>query len=69
MSGEDAPRPYLENLIVPEIKTNKQTQVMRRHPSGFMESYSCARRSAIQPNQGVGRSTSMLLIIKKNGRR
>jgi hypothetical protein len=24
MSGEDAPRPYLENLIVPEIKTNKQ---------------------------------------------
>jgi hypothetical protein len=25
MSGEDAPRPYLENLIVPEIKTNKQT--------------------------------------------
>jgi len=25
MSGEDAPRPCLENLIVPEIKTNKQT--------------------------------------------
>jgi hypothetical protein len=26
MSGEDAPRPYLENLIVIlEIKTNKQT--------------------------------------------
>jgi hypothetical protein len=25
MSGEDAPRPYLENLIVPEIKTNKQS--------------------------------------------
>jgi hypothetical protein len=25
MSGEDAPRPYLENLIVLEIKTNKQT--------------------------------------------
>jgi hypothetical protein len=24
MSGEDAPRPYLEDLIVPEIKTNKQ---------------------------------------------
>jgi hypothetical protein len=24
MSGEDAPRPCLENLIVPEIKTNKQ---------------------------------------------
>jgi hypothetical protein len=24
MSGEDAPRPYLENLIVLEIKTNKQ---------------------------------------------
>jgi hypothetical protein len=23
MSGEDAPRPYLENLIVLEIKTNK----------------------------------------------
>jgi hypothetical protein len=21
MSGEDAPRPYLENLIVPEIET------------------------------------------------
>jgi cell division protein FtsL len=27
MSGEDAPRPYLENLIVLEIKTNKQTVV------------------------------------------
>jgi hypothetical protein len=27
MSGEDAPRPYLENLIVLEIKTNKQTAV------------------------------------------
>jgi hypothetical protein len=26
MSGEDAPRPCLENLIVPEIKTNKQTK-------------------------------------------
>jgi hypothetical protein len=26
MSGEDAPRPYLENLIVLEIKTNKQTK-------------------------------------------
>jgi hypothetical protein len=25
MSGEDAPRPYLENLIVLAIKTNKQT--------------------------------------------
>jgi hypothetical protein len=25
MSGEDAPRPCLENLIVLEIKTNKQT--------------------------------------------
>jgi hypothetical protein len=25
MSGEDAPRPSLENLIVLEIKTNKQT--------------------------------------------
>jgi hypothetical protein len=24
MSGEDAPRPYLENLLVLEIKTNKQ---------------------------------------------
>jgi hypothetical protein len=24
MSGEDAPRPCLENLIVLEIKTNKQ---------------------------------------------
>ena len=27
MSGEDAPRPCLENLIVPEIKTNKQTDI------------------------------------------
>jgi len=27
MSGEDAPRPYQENLIVLEIKTNKQTYV------------------------------------------
>jgi hypothetical protein len=26
MSGEDAPRPYLEDLIVLEIKTNKQTR-------------------------------------------
>jgi hypothetical protein len=26
MSGEDAPRPCLENLIVLEIKTNKQTE-------------------------------------------
>jgi hypothetical protein len=26
MSGEDAPRPCPENLIVLEIKTNKQTQ-------------------------------------------
>ena len=25
MSGEDAPRPYPEDLIVLEIKTNKQT--------------------------------------------
>ena len=25
MSGEDAPRPYPEDLIVPEIKTNKQS--------------------------------------------
>jgi hypothetical protein len=27
MSGEDAPRPYPENLIVLEIKTNKQTMI------------------------------------------
>jgi hypothetical protein len=27
MSGEDAPRPCLENLIVLEIKTNKQTSI------------------------------------------
>jgi hypothetical protein len=33
MSGEDAPRPYLENLIVPEIKTNKQLRE-RRTSSG-----------------------------------
>jgi hypothetical protein len=26
MSGEDAPRPYPEDLIVLEIKTNKQTE-------------------------------------------
>jgi hypothetical protein len=37
MSGEDAHRPCLENLIVPEIKTNKQisnlvhNQVVYRH--------------------------------------
>jgi hypothetical protein len=30
MSGEDAPRPCLENLIVLEIKTNKQ----ELHPRG-----------------------------------
>ena len=29
MSGEDAPRPYLEDLIVLEIKTNKQTREQR----------------------------------------
>ena len=29
MSGEDAPRPSLENLIVPEIKTNKQFHPLR----------------------------------------
>jgi hypothetical protein len=28
MSGEDAPRPYLENLIVLEIKTNKQVALL-----------------------------------------
>jgi hypothetical protein len=27
MSGEDALRPYLENLIVPEKQTNKQMSV------------------------------------------
>jgi hypothetical protein len=27
MSGEDASRPYLENLIAPEIKTNKQIKI------------------------------------------
>jgi hypothetical protein len=34
MSGEDAPRPCPENLIVPEIKTNKQAvaQVPRVTP-------------------------------------
>jgi hypothetical protein len=31
MSGEDAPRPYLENLIVLEIKTNKQECVGSTH--------------------------------------
>jgi hypothetical protein len=30
MSGEDAPRPYLENLIVLEIKTNKAVGCGRR---------------------------------------
>jgi hypothetical protein len=30
MSGEDAPRPCLENLIVLEIKTNKQAQNLCR---------------------------------------
>jgi hypothetical protein len=29
MSGEDAPRPCLENLIVLEIKTNKQYRIDR----------------------------------------
>jgi hypothetical protein len=33
MSGEDAPRPCLENLIVPEIKTNKQRQKSARKQS------------------------------------
>jgi hypothetical protein len=28
MSGEDAPRPCLENLIVPEIKTNKLRELL-----------------------------------------
>jgi hypothetical protein len=30
MSGEDAPRPYLEDLIVLEIKTNKQVKSKKR---------------------------------------
>jgi hypothetical protein len=35
MSGEDAPRPYLENLIVPEIKTNKQSMQSRCQALNF----------------------------------
>jgi hypothetical protein len=31
--GEDAPRPYLENLIVPEIKTNKRRPPITRSSS------------------------------------
>jgi hypothetical protein len=30
MSGEDAPGPYLENLIVLEIKTNKRSHLARQ---------------------------------------
>jgi hypothetical protein len=42
MSGEDAPRPYLENLIVLEIKTNKQT---RATPSSGELALGVARKS------------------------
>jgi hypothetical protein len=30
MSGEDAPMPYLEDLIVPEIKTNTPPSAVQR---------------------------------------
>jgi hypothetical protein len=35
MSGEDAPRPYPEDLIVLDIKTNKQT-LARRNMEGLI---------------------------------
>jgi hypothetical protein len=31
MSGEDAPMPYLKNLIVLEIKTNKQSSTRNKN--------------------------------------
>jgi hypothetical protein len=37
MSREDAPRPYLENLIVPEIKTNKQSAACRAQNQNLNE--------------------------------
>jgi len=52
MSGEDAPRPCLENLIVLEIKTNKQTNMLKskgassgKHdpPSPCSSGYSCRK--------------------------
>jgi hypothetical protein len=46
MSGEDAPRPYLENLIVPEIKTNKQTGRLM-----FSSIGSVACTSGVLPNR------------------
>ena len=51
MSGEDAPRPYLENLIVLEIKTktNKNKQTKKGHmspdgPRGFRGRASAVKR-------------------------
>jgi hypothetical protein len=46
MSGEDAPRPYQENLIVPEIKTNKQTNVELDHGAGRAGDGAAGFRSA-----------------------
>ena len=39
MSGEDAPRPCPEDLIVPEIKTNKQTMRNLVDQNGLSSSF------------------------------
>jgi hypothetical protein len=46
MSGEDAPRPYLENLIVLEIKTNRAAGFLRRSFDSRYNimRYSCTRK-------------------------
>jgi hypothetical protein len=48
MSGEDAPRPYLESLIVPElIKTNKQT-INKAHSLRVASGWEGARHTSIK---------------------
>jgi hypothetical protein len=46
MSGEDAPRPCPENLIVLEIKTNKQTNCELNYATASFKGHS--RRTRMQ---------------------
>jgi hypothetical protein len=58
MSGEDAPRPYLENLIVLEIKTNKHgTRKQKTRP--IFPIHIGSRGDA---NKLPGRSVRMLFV-------
>jgi hypothetical protein len=61
VSGEDAPRPYLENLIVLEIKTNKQTNTKEAHCNMCMHLHAqgCAL-TAPTSSQSPDMSVSMI---------